>query len=492
MELVMGRVIVFGTGRLCQTFLPFIHSNYDIIALSDNDFKLHGSIQHGIKVIDPETIGMMDFDFIIVASMYFDEINSQLINLGVRCEFIRSVYDDASISAAVARYLIVHPEFESAGAKISSLSDTKNKLIVMNSLGRGGAERALLNLCRRIDHRIKVLIIVIEGGGEFFNDVNNLVSTVEIFTSLENRLLYRCLFIHYSAIDICNKLFGGCKYDTATAYIEGLSTYLVSGVNSHYRVACVHANLDTHHISKQYYASLHEEYNAYAMMDRIIFVSKSVKKGFMNKIGDFGHRMAIIGNIFDVHAVRNNAQKESGELLPFPYFVAVGRLVEVKGFDKLVCAYSKAIYGIKYPLKLAIIGDGPLRDDLQRLISSLGMEENIYLLGHQENPYPYIYHAQCLVSSSVSEGHPLAIGEAIILGTSIIATNCDGNAGMLAHGRYGYLCENNEDSLASALYQLLTMPMYHPILKFKSISGQKSLSGKKEIKQWNGMILRGE
>ncbi|MBW3762552.1 glycosyltransferase [Aeromonas jandaei] len=492
MEFVMGRVIVFGTGRLFQTFLPFIHSNYNIIALSDNDIKLHGSIQYGIKVIDPATIGVMDFDFIIVASMYFDEISSQLINLGVSCELIRSVYNDASISAAVARYLISHPEFESARAKISSISDSKNKLIVMNSLGRGGAERALLNLCRRIEFRIKVLVVVIEGGGDFFNDVNNLVSTVEIFTSLENRLLYRCLFIHYSAFDICNKLFGGCKYDTATAYIEGLSTYLVSGVNSHYRVACVHANLDTHHISKQYYVSLHEEYNAYAMMDRIIFVSESVKKGFMSKIGDFGHRMTIIGNIFDVHAVRNNAQKESGELLPFPYFVAVGRLVEVKGFDKLVRAYSKAICGIKNPLKLVIIGDGPLKENLQRLISSLGMEENIYLLGQKENPYSYIYHAQCLFSSSASEGHPLAIGEAIILGTPVIATNCEGNAGMLANGRYGYLCENDEDGLTSALYHLLTIPMYHPILKFKSISGQNSLSGKDESKQWNGMILRGE
>ena len=488
----MSKIIVFGTGGLFSIFSPFISSCYEIVALSDNDAKLHGSVKHEVEVVNPNDIVKVKFDFVIVASMYFDEIKLQLIEVGVSSDIIRSVYDDILITTAVSNYLVVHPEFESARAKISSLSKTKSKLIVMNSLANGGAERALLNLCKRLDKKIQVLIVVIEGGGVFFNDINSLVSTVEIFTSLENRLLYRCLLMRYSSSDICNKLFGECKYDTASAYIEGAATYIVSGINSNYRIACVHANLETHHISQPYYSSLAVEYASYACMDNIIFVSESVKKGFVRSIGDFGHRMGVLGNIFDIDFIRKKSQLLLDELLPFQYLVAVGRLVDVKGFDKLINAYAKAIYGIDNPIKLVIIGDGPLKASLHELISSLCMEDNVFLLGHKENPYSYIYHAQCLVSSSVSEGHPLAIGEAIILGTPVIATNCEGNSGMLAHGRYGYLCENDEDGLTSALYHLLTMPMYHPILKFKSISGQNSLSGKDESKQWNGMILRGE
>ncbi|WP_197069849.1 glycosyltransferase [Aeromonas dhakensis] len=484
----MKKVIVFGAGGLFRVFLPFIKSRYQLAAISDNDTTRHGQFVDGVRIVSPSDIICLDFELVIVASMYFEEIKEKLISLGINNNSIVNIYVDLLIRESVANYLNEHDEFLIAVNKIASLSLTKKRLIVMNSLGNGGAERALLNLCRRIEEKEKIFLIVIEGGGEYFDALSHILPVVEIFSSTENRLLSRCFFMHFSANDICARLFGQNEYDIAIAYIEGLSTYLVSGINSNDKVACVHANLFSHHISAPYYASLKAEYDAYANMDRLIFVSNSVKNGFNERIGLRDYESNVIGNIFDVEVITNNSNMENDSQILYPYIVAVGRLVEVKGFDKLIRAFTKIKKNGQEDLKLVIIGDGPLKSALDDLIYTLGMKEHIILLGKKENPYPYIKSAQCLVSSSVSEGHPLSIGEAIILGTPIIATCCEGNVGLLAHGRYGYLCENDEDGLASALYSLSVIPMYYATLIFKSTDGQNSLSGKNEINQWNEML----
>ncbi|QNF24352.1 glycosyltransferase [Aeromonas hydrophila] len=488
MDIKMKKVIVFGAGGLFRVFLPFIKSRYQLAAISDNDTTRHGQFVDGVRIVSPSDIICLDFELVIVASMYFEEIKEKLISLGINNNAIVNIYDDLLIRESVANYLNEHDELLIAVNKIASLSLTKKRLIVMNSLGNGGAERALLNLCRRIEEKEKIFLIVIEGGGEYFDALSHILPVVEIFSSIENRLLSRCFFMHFSAKDICARLFGKNEYDIAIAYIEGLSTYLVSGLNSNDKVACVHANLFSHHISAPYYASLKAEYDAYANMDRLIFVSNSVKNGFNERIGLRGYESNVIGNIFDVEFITNNSNMENDSQILYPYIVAVGRLVEVKGFDKLIRAFTKFKKNGQEDLKLVIIGDGPLKSALDDLISTLGMKEHIILLGKKENPYPYIKSAQCLVSSSVSEGHPLSIGEAIILGTPIIATCCEGNVGLLAHGRYGYLCENDDDGLASALYSLSVIPMHHATLIFKSTDGQNSLSGKNESNQWNEML----
>ncbi|HDX8352425.1 TPA: glycosyltransferase [Aeromonas dhakensis] len=484
----MKKVIVFGAGGLFRVFLPFIKSRYQLVAISDNDTTRHGQFSDEVRIVSPSDIVYLDFELVIVTSMYFEEIKEKLISLGLNNNVIVNVYDDYLIRESVANYLNGHDELLIAVNKISSLSLTKKRLIVMNSLGNGGAERALLNLCRRIEEKEKIFLVVIEGGGEYFDALSHILPVVEIFSSIENRLLSRCFFMYFSAKYICTRLFGRNEYDIAIAYIEGLSTYLVSGINSNYKVACVHANLFSHHVSAPYYASLKAEYDAYANMDLLIFVSNSVKNGFDERIGLRGYESNVIGNIFDIESINNYSNMEDDSQILYPYIVAVGRLVEVKGFDRLIRAFTKIKKNGLEDLKLVIIGDGPLKSALDDLISSLEMKEHIILLGKKENPYPYIKSAQCLVSSSVSEGHPLSIGEAIILGTPIIATSCEGNSGMVAHGSYAYLCDNSESGLVSALTYFLDSPMYRAVLQFKSTSGQVLLSGKSEVEKWNEII----
>lgn len=122
-----------------------------------------------------------------------------------------------------------------------------------------------------------------------------------------------------------------------------------------------------------------------------------------------------------------------------PLFLNVGRLAPQKDQALLVRAFSefRASHGHG---KLLIIGDGPLRLELEALVRSSGLGHHVQLLGEVANPYPYFRLADAFVLSSQHEGFALVLVEAMILGCPIIATDCSGGVReVLADGRAGLL-----------------------------------------------------
>ena len=115
------------------------------------------------------------------------------------------------------------------------------------------------------------------------------------------------------------------------------------------------------------------------------------------------------------------------------HLVAAGRLTEQKGFDLLIGAI--ALSGLK-GLRVTVLGEGPLREPLEELARSKGVEHQIRFIGFQKNPYAFMMHADAFVLSSRHEGFPNVILEALACGTAVIATPAPGgiNEIMLATG----------------------------------------------------------
>ena len=102
--------------------------------------------------------------------------------------------------------------------------------------------------------------------------------------------------------------------------------------------------------------------------------------------------------------------------------VGMGRLVPQKGFDSLIQAFAIAFDN--EPVNLVILGEGPLRNDLQALADSLGLQAKFQMPGFVDNPWQIIAQADMFVLPSYWEGHPLALLEAMALGMPVIATSC--------------------------------------------------------------------
>jgi glycosyltransferase involved in cell wall biosynthesis len=121
-----------------------------------------------------------------------------------------------------------------------------------------------------------------------------------------------------------------------------------------------------------------------------------------------------------------------------PVFVAVGRLVPQKDFATLIEAFATA--RSQRAARLIILGDGPLRGDLEALADGLGVSQDVSLPGFCANPYAVMAGARALVLSSAWEGLPTVLVEALACGTSVIATDCpSGPAEILDGGRLGTL-----------------------------------------------------
>jgi glycosyltransferase involved in cell wall biosynthesis len=176
--------------------------------------------------------------------------------------------------------------------------------------------------------------------------------------------------------------------------------------------------------------------------DAIVAVSGGVAADMTAAAGVSPDRITIIPN--PVVSPRMHGSSDERPADPWfhdpgrPVFVAMGRLVPQKDFATLIRAFAR-IDATPLP-RLVILGQGPLRADLQALAAELGVGDRVRLLGFVTNPFPYVRHARAFVLSSLYEGFGVVLVEAMACGTPVIATDCPfGPAEILDGGRFGRL-----------------------------------------------------
>lgn len=152
-----------------------------------------------------------------------------------------------------------------------------------------------------------------------------------------------------------------------------------------------------------------------------------------------------------------------------PVIVACGRLVEQKGFDVLISAI-KILHRAR-PVKLLILGEGPLRAQLSAQIDAAGLQDHVSLLGQVDHPAIYMKDAACFVVSSHWEGFGMVIAEAMAVGCPVVSTTCpSGPSEILDHGAFGTLVPVGDSvAMAQAINDTLDAP-------FDPISAQNSLA----------------
>ncbi len=133
---------------------------------------------------------------------------------------------------------------------------------------------------------------------------------------------------------------------------------------------------------------------------------------------------------------------------------AVGRLSPEKGFDLLIRAIAK-LRQAGMPVELAIAGDGNARPELERLIAQLAGGSYVRLLGHVADPRRLYEAMDVYALSSLREGLPNVLLEAMALEVPVVATRVAGVPKMIADGEDGLLVEAGSlESLANALTQV--------------------------------------
>jgi glycosyltransferase involved in cell wall biosynthesis len=157
----------------------------------------------------------------------------------------------------------------------------------------------------------------------------------------------------------------------------------------------------------------------------------------------------IIGQSFTARA--NQALSHHWFDTDEPVYITAGRLVKQKNHAHLLRSFAKhCTEGGRG--RLMILGDGPLRADLEQLATHLCIRQRTKFEGFVQNPLPYIRQAAAFVLSSRYEGFGNVLVEALGVGTPVISVDCNfGPSEILANGRFGRLVPNDDvDALASA------------------------------------------
>lgn len=269
------------------------------------------------------------------------------------------------------------------------------------------------------------------------------------------------------------RIFGNRKYDSAVAfsgYDAFWTSVLVANGSQMQKVIYLHNDMYSEHVGK--YPELARMFDLYRYADRLVSVSEQTNA--LNKMNLSGWSDDLSGKFVHCDNVINGREiiEFSGMGLECPEdaalfgggktFINIGRLSVEKDQQKLIRAFVSV--GHKHPdARLLILGDGPLRATLERLIVDLGLSSRVHLLGYRRNPYSYLKAADCFVLSSNHEGQPMTLLESLVLAKPIIATDIVGNRSVM-DGRGGLLVSNDVEGLIGGMIQFLEDKI--PLLAF--------------------------
>jgi glycosyltransferase involved in cell wall biosynthesis len=222
-------------------------------------------------------------------------------------------------------------------------------------------------------------------------------------------------------------------------------------------IYCRHATLDC---SEQNTGptSLRVLYSLYLCgSGKVVTVSNALRQTLVELLPWGQQRIRYCPNAVVTEQLFQASQAPLPAGMPGAYWLGLGRLVEPKGFQLLLDAYALALRSAELP-DLLIVGDGPLREALTAQARRLGIAPRVHFTGFLSNPYPLLRHAQLFILSSVQEGMPTVLIEALALGTPVLASDCEtGPRELLDDGRLGQLVKVNDvTALAAGMLRSLT------------------------------------
>lgn len=359
-------------------------------------------------------------------------------------------------------------------------------LFVINSLNVGGAEKALVSLLNLLPKdRYNIDLYMLKKEGLFLGQVPPYVniyelpfpytalshSSKDIYYYLRNGFSYwfKKIWRTYKA----KRATDGCliqnlwrywkndiksldkEYDIAVSFIEGSTNYFViDKVKAKKKILWMHTDYDKWSYVPKFDAPYFEA------ADKVVTISNTCREALVNNFPEISSgSFIVLENLTSVNLINSL----SNEVLDDTLFssskkkkiVSVGRLDPIKAYDLALNAAcelrKKGVDLIWY-----IIGGGKIREELENLKSSLGLDGYVYFIGPQINPYKYMKHADVLVQSSKFEGKSIVLDEAKILQVPIVSTNYTTVYDAIEDGITGKITEMTSESLSAGIYEMLT------------------------------------
>lgn len=345
----------------------------------------------------------------------------------------------------------------------------KKILFGITGLTLGGAERVLVDIVNKLCEKYEITIFTIYAKGELEKQLDKRIRLKSLYNVpyLELPKLKRKFITPLKILMLKKYIYKKYieeNYDVEIAFLEGPITRLLSVKNDKTtKIVWIHNDI-TKVFGDGVKAKIKKllDKKIYNKYEKLVFVSKDnlIKFNQIYKDESIKEKeKKVIYNYIDAKNVIEKS-KERAEINFNDLktnFVTVARLVPQKAIDRLIKVHNKLIKKVGYNHNFYVIGDGPERENLQKMIKQYNLEKSFFLLGKKENPYPYIKNADyfCLLSSF--EGYGMVLEEAKILNKNIIITNTAAREAVEGYKK-AIIIENNEKEIVNKLEEIIKNP----------------------------------
>jgi glycosyltransferase involved in cell wall biosynthesis len=373
----------------------------------------------------------------------------------------------------------------------------KKPLFILPNLNGGGAERATLQLLGRLIARgFDPRLLLIRRSGALLDHVP---PELQLRSAIESRAS-----LYSGAPQLVRKLLHLAREcDVIVGALEHEACYLAWFAARMTRkpvIGWVHAVMGLH-LSEV--SRLHTIFarQVYPHMDRLVFPSHASAKSLASVTMLDGAKVAVIPSYVDVDELQARSRQPSPELTTEirskPIIISIGRLVPSKGFDLLLRAHARLRNsGVDH--NLVILGEGPLRRELETLAAQLKIRDSVFMPGFVENPFPLMKAATVFAMPSRFESMAMVVLEAMAIGCAIVATDCPGGireALQLApDGKHcveacGLLVRTDDEiALADGLSKLLGDSATRTKLSAAAITHARNFSPANLVPRWERLL----
>ena len=325
---------------------------------------------------------------------------------------------------------------------------TKKILHLVYSMGCGGLEKVIVNLINGSkDYSCEHIIVILTPEHELVSLIDGKVTVYCV-----NKKPGKDIHCHWRLY----KLFRKLRPDVLNTYNFGTIEYQMVA-----KMAGIHLGIHSDHgrggddsLGKNGRNNVVRRFMS-RFIDVYVVVSKDLYYWVKNDIRIESKQIKIVQNGV---AIENYSERRSSETA-FT-FCTVGRLDEIKNQILMIKAYHQALEISPELLvtKLQLVGDGPMRDVLKALVSSLQLENNIELMGYREDIANILSMANAFVLSSNYEAMPMTILEAMASHVPVVTTDVGGIRHFISDQEATFVEAGNEQLLAEKFIELYQHP----------------------------------
>lgn len=321
--------------------------------------------------------------------------------------------------------------------------ENKNILYFTRTMGIGGTEKVVMQLCRYFNNKFNKIIICSNGG-------------------IHEDELQKLGIKHYKIDDIEDKN-PIIIFKTLISLYKIIKNENIDIVHTHHRMAAFYSEILNKLMNFKFIHTAHNTFHNKKTLTKfalnnaeIIAVGEKVKENLLELYELDTDKINVIYNGIEKYTGEISVVPEIKKFKDKGYFIVgnIGRLSKQKGMEYYIKAIPESIKKYR-KIKFYIIGDGEDKLELIKLAKELGIEDNVIFLGYRNDVINIIKQLDLIVLSSLWEGLPLTPIEAFSEGKTIIATDVDGTSEIVKDNFNGILIESkNSKEIADSIVKL--------------------------------------